>query len=240
VILAVALLSLFFIPVDFRELLQGAPRIGAFVVGMFPPDFSEMTNYVKLMIETVAMGISGTFLAVVLSLPLGMLSARNITRSPVVYSVMKEVANFFRAMPELMLALVFVVAVGLGPFAGVLAIAVHTAGFLGKFYAEAIENVDPKPVEAVDAAGARFLQKIRHAVFPQVLPLFNSYNLYILDRNIRASTVLGIVGAGGIGFELVMSMKLFEYHKTAALLLVILTTVMLIDWLSSALRKRVV
>ena len=240
VILAIALLSSLFIPVDIQELVQGAPRISAFVAGMFPPDFTEITSYVKLMVETVGMGISGTFLAIVLSIPLGMLSARNITQSPVVYSVMKEVANFFRAMPELMLALIFVVAVGLGPFAGVLAIAIHTAGFLGKFYAEAIENVDPKPVEAVDATGARFIQKIRHAIFPQVLPLFNSYNLYILDRNIRASTVLGIVGAGGIGFELVMSMKLFEYRKTATLLLVILIAVMLIDWLSSSIRKRVV
>jgi phosphonate transport system permease protein len=139
-----------------------------------------------------------------------------------------------------MFALIFVAAVGLGPFAGVLAIAIHTAGFLGKFYAEAIENVDPKPVEAVEATGARFIQRIRHAVFPQVMPLFNSYNLYILDRNIRASTVIGIVGAGGIGFDLVMSMKLFEYQKTATLILIILFTIMLVDGLSSYLRKKVV
>jgi len=232
--------SLYLMPVDFRDLSHGMGRIWEFLKGVFPPDFSDMKNYLKLMLETVGMGISGTFLAVILAIPLGMLSARNVTHSPVLYNITKETSNFLRAMPELMFALIFVAAVGLGPFAGVLAIGLHTAGFLGKFYAEAVENIDPKPVEAVDATGAQLIQKIRYAVVPQVLPLFNSYNLYILDRNIRASTVMGIVGAGGIGFELVMSMKLFEYQKTAALVLMILCAVLLVDWLSSYLRKKVV
>jgi phosphonate transport system permease protein len=240
IISVVAMLSLYFIPVNFKEMAYGIPRIGEFLRGMFPPDFSGIAVYIKLMLETVGMGISGTFLAVLISIPIGMLSARNVIHAPVIYNIMKEISNFFRAMPELMFALIFVAAVGLGPFAGVLAIAIHTAGFLGKFYAEAIENVDPEPVEAVGATGARFIQRIRHAVFPQVMPLFNSYNLYILDRNIRASTVMGIVGAGGIGFDLVMSMKLFEYQKTATLILIILFTVMLVDGLSSYLRKKVV
>lgn len=240
IISVIALLSLYFIPVNFKEMAYGMPRIWEFLKGLFPPDFSSIFVYVRLMLETVGMGISGTFLAILISIPIGMLSARNVIHAPVVYNIMKEISNFFRAMPELMFALIFVAAVGLGPFAGVLAIAIHTAGFLGKFYAEAIENVDPKPVEAVEATGARFIQKIRHAVFPQVMPLFTSYNLYILDRNIRASTVMGIVGAGGIGFDLVMSMKLFEYQKTATLILIILFTIMLVDWLSSYLRKKVV
>ncbi len=240
IISVIAMLSLYFIPVNFKEMAYGIPRIGRFLKGMFPPDFSDIAVYVKLMLETVGMGISGTLLAILISIPIGMLSARNVIHAPVIYNIMKEISNFFRAMPELMFALIFVAAVGLGPFAGVLAIAIHTAGFLGKFYAEAIENVDPKPIEAVEATGARFIQKIRHAVFPQVMPFFNSYNLYILDRNIRASTVMGIVGAGGIGFEIVMSMKLFEYQKTATLIFIILFTVMLVDWLSSYLRKKVV
>ena len=109
---------------------------------------------------------------------------------------------------------------------------------MGKFYAEAIENVDPKPVEAVQASGAGLLQRISHSIFPQVLPLFNSYNLYILDRNIRYSTIMGLGRAGGIGFELVMTSRMFEYRHMAAMLLIILATIMLVDWLSAYLRKK--
>lgn len=234
------LISIYFMPVDFKEMAAGAPRIWEFLKGMFPPDFSRISVYLKLMLETVGMGISGTFLAMALAIPLGVLAARNVSHHPVIYNLAKEITNFLRAIPDLVFALIFVVAVGLGPFAGVLALGLNTAGFLGKFYAEAIENVDPKPVEAVEATGARFLQRIGHAIFPQVLPLFNSYNLYILDRNIRYSTIMGLVGAGGIGFELVMTSRMFEYRQMAAMLLVILTTILLVDWLSAYLRKRVV
>ncbi len=236
----ITVLSVFLVPLNINEIVAGIPRIRDFLSGMFPPDFSAIGKDMHLMLETVGMGVSGTFIAMLIAVPLGILSAKNITRSPLIYNIAKEITNFFRAMPELMFALIFVAAVGLGPFAGVLALALHTTGFLGKFYAEAIENVDPKPVEATEATGASFLQIIRHAIFPQVSPLFHSYNLYILDRNIRASTLLGIVGAGGIGFELVMSMKLFDYRSTATLMIIILTTVMLVDWASSYLRNKVV
>ncbi len=128
----------------------------------------------------------------------------------------------------------------LGPFAGVFALGLHTAGCLGEFYAEAIGNVDPKAVEAVQASGAGLLQRVSHSIFPQVLPLFNSCNLYILDRNIRYSTIMGLVGAGGIGFELVMTSRMFEYRQMAAMLLIILATVMLVDWRSAYLRKKLV
>lgn len=235
-----ALLSLLFIPVSLTDVLHGLPLIWNFLKGMFPPDFSRWPTYGKLMLETVGMGIAGTFLAVLLAVPLGMFSAKNVGSSKIIYNVTKEITNFLRAMPELMLALVFVVAVGLGPFAGVLALGFHTAGFLGKFYAEAIENIDPGPVEAIEAVGSRFFQKIRHGVWAQVSPLFHSYNLYILDRNIRGSTIMGIVGAGGIGFELVMSMKLFEYQQTATLIFIILVTILGVDWLSAYLRKKIV
>ena len=236
----VSVVSLFFIPVSLNEIVRGIPRIGWFLRGLIPPDLSDLPNYVRLMLETIAIGICGTALAIVISIPLGMLSARNITNSPVIYNMAREIVNFFRAMPELVFALIFIAAVGLGPFSGVLSISLHTSGLLSKFYAEAIENVDPNPVEAVEATGANFLQKIRHSIMPMVLPLFNSYNLYLLDRNIRASTVLGIVGAGGIGFELIMSTRLFEYEKTAMVILVILVTIITVDALSSYLRKRVV
>ncbi len=234
------LICLFSVPVNIKELAVGLPRVWKFLKGMYPPDFSRLNIYLKLMLETVAMGISGTFIAIVLAVPLGVLAARNITQNSIIYNLAKEITNFFRAMPELVFALIFVVAVGLGPFAGVLALGLNTTGFLGKFYAEAIENVDPKPVEAVEASGASLLQRITHSVFPQVLPLFNSYNLYILERNIRYSTIMGLVGAGGIGFELVMTSRMFEYRQMAAMLLIIVATIMLVDGLSSYLRKMVV
>lgn len=236
----IAVISLYLIPVSLKEIAYGLPRIWDFLTGMFPPDLSDMPRYLVLMLETVAIGISGTFFAIILSIPLGLLSARNVAHIPLVSKVARETANFLRGIPDLVFALIFVAAVGLGPFAGVIAIALHTAGFLGKFYAEAIENIDPGPVEAIKATGAKFSQTIRHVVFPQVLPLFNSYNFYILDRNIRTSTVLGLVGAGGIGFELIMSMRVFEYQRTAALIFILLVTIMAADRLSSYLRRKVV
>ncbi len=133
IISVIAILSLYFIPVNFKEIAYGIPRIWEFLKGIFPPDFSGISVYVKLMLETVGMGISGTFLAILISIPMGALSARNVIHAPVIYNIMKEISNFFRAMPELMFALIFVAAVGLGPFAGVLAIAIHTADFLESF-----------------------------------------------------------------------------------------------------------
>lgn len=240
VLSTIAISSIYFIPISFKELYRGLPVIYTFISDAFPPDLSQMDLYMKLMFETFAIGICGTLFAIVLSVPLGFLSAGNIAHNWFIYNGAKEIINFFRAMPELVFALIFVAVVGLGPFAGVLAISFHTAGFLGKFYAEAVENLDPGPVEATEATGARFPQVIRHTIFPMVLPLFNSYNLYLLDRNIRASTVMGIVGAGGIGFELIMSTRLFEYEKTASIIGVILVTIMVVDHVSTYLRKKVV
>jgi phosphonate transport system permease protein len=234
------LICVYSVPVNIRELAAGVPRVWEFMKEMTPPDFSRLAVYLKLMLETVAMGICGTFMAIVLGVPLGLMAARNVTHNSVIYNLAKEITNFLRGTPDLVFALIFVAAVGLGPFAGVLALGLNTTGFLGKFYAEAIENVDPKPIEAVEASGARLLQRITHAIFPQVLPLFNSYNLYILERNIRYSTIMGIVGAGGIGFELVMTSRMFEYRQMAAMLLIIAATIMLVDCFSSYLRKKVV
>ncbi len=151
--------------------------------------------------------------------------ARNITKNRLVSNLVRECSNLLRAMPEIMLAILFVAAVGLGPFAGVLAIAFHTAGILGEFYSGAIENIDPRPVEAVEGTGARFVQRVRHAIFPQIFPIFNSNNLYILDRNIRASAIMGMVGAGGIGFVLLESFRMLQYRQGMAILIVLLATI---------------
>jgi len=236
----VALVSLKFLPIDTSELVRGFKNLLPLIGEFFKLDFSELKTYVLLMLETVAIGITGTTIAVLLSVPLGMLMAKNLITNFFVNNVAREIANFLRAIPELVMALIFVSAVGLGPFAGVLAIALHTTGFLSKFYAEAIENLDYRPIEALEAVGARLTQTIRHAVIPMILPLFNSYNLYILDRNVRAATVMGVVGAGGIGFELVMRIKLLEFEKVSVMILVILLTLVLIDYFSGYLRRRLV
>ena len=220
-------------------LTRSVPLFFEIIGFMFPPDFSDIGKYISLIVETLGMAIAGSILAIFLSVFLGILSARNIVRQGLVNRLASGICSFCRAMPDVLFALFFVVSVGLGPFAGVIALALSSIGFLGKFYGEAIENIDPKPLEAVDATGAATSQKIVHAVIPQVLPLFNSYNLYILDRNVRTSTILGIVGAGGIGFELTVAMRLCDYQKTAAIVLVIFFTVLLVDYISTAARKKI-
>lgn len=206
---------------------------------MFPPDFSELPKYLLLIVETLGMAIAGSITAIIISIFLGVFTARNIVRQRVINRISSEICNFCRAMPDILFALFFVVSVGLGPFAGVIALSLSSIGFLGKFYGEAIENIDPKPLEAIDSTGASTIQKIVHGVFPQVLPLFNSYNLYILDRNVRTSTILGVVGAGGIGFELTVAMRLCDYQKTFAIVLVIFLTVFAMDCISSWARRKV-
>ncbi|MGM0461578.1 MAG: phosphonate ABC transporter, permease protein PhnE [Fibrobacterota bacterium] len=221
-------------------LMRGIPTIIEVVGNMFPPDFTDLFKYIVLLVETVGMAVAGTIIAIMCSIFFGILSARNIIRFRPLSFLSSEITNFCRAMPDIMFALIFVVAVGLGPFAGVIALTLSSIGFLGKFYAEAIENIDPKIVEAVRATGANTFQTLRHAVVPQILPLFNSYNLYILDRNIRASTVLGIVGAGGIGFELTVKMRLFDYPKVMAITLCIFAVILTVDYLSTYLRKKII
>jgi phosphonate transport system permease protein len=225
---------------DIDSLLSGIPYGISLIAEMFPPDFSRWGKIVSMGYETVAMAVWGTFLGILFSIPLGFLSARNTSPNVLVCRLAKSFVNLVRSIPEILYALIFVVSLGMGPLAGVLALTAGTVGLLSKFFAESVESIDPNPVEAIEATGARFLQKISHSVFPMVLPLFNSYNLFLLDRNIRASTVMGIVGAGGIGFELLINTRLFENQKTCTIIIVILITITTVDWISSYLRKRVV
>jgi phosphonate transport system permease protein len=149
------------------------------------------------------------------------------------------VLNALRGINEIIFALIFVAAVGLGPFAGVLALAIHGAGMLGKFFAEAIEEIDAGPVEALRSTGANAAQVVVFGVLPQVIPAWIASTLYRFEVNLRAATILGMIGAGGIGFELVSSMKLFQYQDTATCVLVILAMVMTADFVSSRLRARI-
>lgn len=223
---------------DGARLSEGLPAIGTMFVEMVPPDFSRWENWVQPMIDTVAMSVAGTALAVILSVPLAFLAARNTAPNMAVYRVARMVLNALRAIPELIMGIVFVAAVGFGMLPGVLALGLHSIGMVGKFFAEAIEHAHPAPIEAAEATGATRLQVITHGVLPQVFPQFADVTMYRWEYNFRASTVMGMVGAGGIGTELVGSLRLIDYPQVAAILIVILAAVTLVDGLSGRLRRR--
>jgi phosphonate transport system permease protein len=184
------------------------------------------------------MSIAGTALTVALSLPLALLAAPNTAPHPLLMRLTRTLLAACRSVPEIILGIIFVAAVGFGALPGVLALALHSAGMVGKFYAEAIEHVDPKPLEAAAAAGASRLQVVRYAVLPQALPQLADITIYRWEYHFRASAVLGIVGAGGIGFELMAALRLIRYDQVAAILLTILACVVLVDGLGAALRRR--
>jgi phosphonate transport system permease protein len=222
--------------VSFSELAKGLPWIGDFLGRMFPPNWAFINKLVTPAIETVQIAIWGTLLAIVLAVPVCFLGARNLTPNKVVFQITRQVFNVTRGINEIILALVFVAAVGLGPFPGVLALAVHGAGMLGKFFSESIEEIDQGPIEALRSTGAGPIQTIIYGVLPQVITAWIAVTLYRFETNLRQATVLGMVGAGGIGFELVGSMKLFQYQDTATCILVIIVMVMLADYVSTRLR----
>lgn len=223
---------------DAHRLNDGVPALFSLIGEMWPPDFSRAGSWLAPLLDTVAMSVSGTFIAIVLSFPLGLAAARNTTPHPVVYHVARTVLNGLRAVPELIMGIVFVAAVGFGALPGVLALGLHSVGMVGKFYAEAIEDVSPAPVEAARAVGARPAQVIAHGFLPQVLPQLAAVSIYRWEYNFRASTVLGLVGAGGIGFQLMAALRVLEYRQVSAIMLVILATVTIVDGLSGWLRSR--
>lgn len=221
----------------FPLLGANADRMGEYLAGFARPDFTEWRNYMEQILVTIQIALWGTFLAVVLAIPLGLLGASNIApfwiRRPV-----RIVMDGLRAINELVVAAVFVAAVGLGPFAGVMALAFHTAGVLGKLFSEAVESIDEGPVEGVRATGAGPMNEVTWAVVPQVIPLWASYALYRFESNTRAATILGLIGAGGIGQVLIENIRSFEYGKTAVIIGIIIIAVTLVDMLSQVLRRR--
>jgi phosphonate transport system permease protein len=184
------------------------------------------------------MSVSGTVIAVALSLPLSVLAASNTTPHLGLYRAARMMLNLLRAIPELILGIILVAAVGFGALPGALALGLHSAGMVGKFFAEAIEHVDSKPIEAARAAGGNELQVLARAVLPQVLPQMTDTAIYRWEYNFRASTVLGAVGAGGIGTELMGSLRLMDYPQVLAILICILACVTVVDSLGGALRRR--
>ena len=221
---------------DAERLADGVPAMAQLFSEMVPPDFSRWRAWLKPLLDTLAMSIAGTALAVVISLPLALLAAPNISPHPMVQHATRTLLAFMRSVPEIIMGILFVAAVGFGALPGVLALALHSVGMVGKFYAEAIEHVDPKPLEAARAAGATRFQVITHAVLPQVMPQLSDITIYRWEYHFRASAVLGIVGAGGIGFELIAALRLMSYDQVSAILLAILACVLVVDGIGARLR----
>lgn len=218
------------------DLLRDSGNMAEYAGGFFPPDFREWRQYLQELIVTLQIALWGSAMAVLCSVPLALLAASNITPWWI-HQPVRRVLDAFRSINEMVFALLFVVAVGLGPFAGVLALWVHTTGTLAKLFSEAVEAIDPRPVEGIRATGAHKLFEIAFGVLPQVMPLWVSFALYRFESNVRSASVVGMVGAGGIGVVLFEVIRGFQYAQTGAVLIMLVVTVTLIDLLSARLRK---
>ena len=218
------------------ELVRDSGNMVTYAASFFPPDFREWRIYLQELLVTLQIALWGTVLAVICAVPFGLICAANIAPAWISQPV-RRLMDAARAINEMVFAMLFVVAVGLGPFAGVLALFVHTTGILAKLFSEAVEAIDPQPVEGIRATGAHVLEEIVFGVLPQVMPLWISYALYRFESNVRSATVVGMVGAGGIGVILWEVIRGFQYAQTCFVLLMIVATVIVIDLLSSQLRK---
>ena len=223
---------------NFVKLGEGTVNMGEFIARLFPPDFSKLGLIVELLIETVQMAIVGTALGAVLSLFIAFAAASTLAPRWVYYPA-RWTMNVIRAVPDLVFALMFVSAVGLGPFAGILAMTLGSLGSIGKIYAEAMESVDHGPMVAMRSVGASQRQVIQYGVLPQAAPLLVSYTLLLFEGNVRGATILGLVGAGGIGLELTTAMRMYDYGHLSAIIICIIIVVTVIDQGSAYIRRRI-
>jgi len=222
-----------------QDLVTGAHGMADILSRAMPPDFSQFGPSLQPILETIDLAVFGTVMAVVLAFPLALLAAENVSPARPLYYAARATIGVTRAVPDLVWALVFVTAVGLGPFPGALAIGVHSIGMLGRLFAEVIEDMEMGPVEALMLTGASRMQVFTHAVVPGVLPALLGIGLFRFDENLRASVVLGFVGAGGIGFQLLTAMNLFEYRTVSFLMIVTFILVIAAERGSAYLRSRV-
>lgn len=226
---------------DLPRIFEGLGKLGLVVGLMLPPAHNgSFWEFMGGIAETLSMAFLGTLLAVLAAIPLGFLGARNVLPSWIFRFGLRRFFDGLRGIDQLIWALIFINVVGLSPFAGILAIAVSDTGTLGKLFAEAIENVDPRPMEGVKAAGGRRSQIVRFALWPQVFPVLLSQTLYFFESNTRSATILGIVGAGGIGLQLSDRIRVNNWDEAAFIIIMILVTVSLIDLASHALRRRLI
>jgi phosphonate transport system permease protein len=240
ILLGLAVAVQVFIVVEARpqDLITGIHGMADLIWRAIPPDFSKLPSTAWPTLQTVDIALFGTFVGIVIAVPLALLAASNVTPSRFAYYAARAIIGFTRAVPDLVWALLFVTAVGLGPFPGGLALGVHSVGMLGRLFAETIEQMDMAPIHALELTGARRIQVFVHGIIPSILPALLGISLYRLDENIRSSLVLGFVGAGGIGFQLLTAMNLFQYQEVSLLLIIIFVIVLGAERLSAALRER--
>jgi phosphonate transport system permease protein len=222
-----------------QDLVTGVGGMADILRRSFPPDVSRLPQALGGVLETVDIALLGTAAAIILSVPLAVCAAENVTPSRGVYLIARGVIAITRAVPDLVWALLFVTAVGLGPFPGVLALSVHSIGMLGRLFAETIEDMDMGPVDALTITGATPVQIVTHAILPGLLPSLIGIGLYRLDENVRSSLVLGFVGAGGIGFLILTAMNLFQYRQVATLLILTYILVMGVERFAAIVRARI-
>ncbi|BAY10797.1 phosphonate ABC transporter, permease protein PhnE [Calothrix sp. NIES-2098] len=222
---------------DFNLITNSWPYITDFISRLFPPDLTVLDIAIKALIETVQMSLWGTTIGAIISLPIAIASANNVAPKWLQW-LANLLQNAVRSVPSIILGLIFVAATGLGAPAGTLALGIYTIGYLAKFYQQAIEAVDSRSLDSLEAIGASKLQIAQYGILPQVLPLGLGYTLWMFEYNIRAASVLGVVGAGGIGFQLKSYIDGFEYNKATTMMLVLLVVVTVIDAFSSQLRRR--
>jgi phosphonate transport system permease protein len=225
--------------VDWRRVANGFGELGRFVVLMLPPDYgnaARLMMWLHALAETLAIAFLGTLLAAILALPFGFLAARNVMPVWLARFAIRRGLDTFRGVDTLIWALIWINVVGLGPFAGVLAIMTNDFGAFGKLFSEAIEAADKKPVEGVTSTGGGTLHRVRFGLLPQVLPVLLAQVLYYFESNTRSATIIGIVGAGGIGLHLAEKIRTLEWQEVSCLVIMILVTVAIIDLVSSRLR----
>jgi phosphonate transport system permease protein len=238
VVILIVIQSFYVVQARPQDLITGFHGMVDIVRRSMPPDFSNFDAVLWPTLETIDIAIFGTVMGLIMSLPLAVLAAANVTPSRLLYYTSRGIIGFTRAVPDLVWALLFVTAVGLGPFPGGLALAVHSIGMMGRLFAETIEHMDMAPIDALSLTGARRMQIFTHGVLPSVLPSLLGISLYRLDENIRSSLVLGFVGAGGLGFQLLTAMNLFQYQQVSVLLIVTFVIVLAAERLSAVARER--
>jgi phosphonate transport system permease protein len=236
--LLLALLAASWKGADMRplDLVRDSGNMATYAAEFFPPNFSQWRMFVQEMVITLQIALWGTALAVVTAVPMALMASANLVPWWV-YQPMRRLMDATRAINEMVFAMLFVVAVGLGPFAGVLALWIHTSGVLAKLFSEAVEAIDPQPVEGIRSTGASALHEIIYGVIPQVMPLWISYTLYRFESNVRSASVVGMVGAGGIGVVLWEIIRGFQYAETCAVMIIIVLSVSVIDLVSARIRK---
>jgi phosphonate transport system permease protein len=240
-LVVLTIFAVWWLAVPFDQILQGLSSLAKFIALMFPPSTGGHLNLLlKAMGETLAIAFLGTSVATIFAFPVSFLAASNTTPYPIIRFIVRRGLDTIRSIDALIWALVFVGVVGLGPFAGILAIAVSDTGALGKLFSEAIESADERTRESVLASGGTGLAGVRFGLLPQVLPIIAGQVLYYIESNVRSATIIGIVGAGGIGLQLSEQIRTYDFDQVAFAVIMILITVAFIDWISGKLRFAII